>query len=109
MKANSKGLEVNVEISRDELSQIEHRHLDGILKFVDMDDGERDIPMSLGLGIAQKDLLSVRQYPFNDYFGRARDVAFLINDKFYEALKRQGACGDRFYGAEGKLSIEVRD
>ncbi|MCK5015749.1 MAG: hypothetical protein KAS32_01645 [Candidatus Peribacteraceae bacterium] len=108
MKASSKGLELSVKISHEELIKLESESLSGILRFIGYDEVERNIPMEITRSTTgQKELIEAYQDPGNVYFGDADNVGFSISSGFYDILMERSACDTRFYGGTGKLVIEV--
>jgi len=111
MKSRAICLEVFVEISEKELEELRDKPLNNVLRFSTNVEGEEDyyIPMELWLAGNQEEDLRVEQNPENTYFGNAENVSFFINQEFYDLLKENGSYGQRFYGADGKLIVQVKD
>lgn len=108
MKSHAKGLEVNLLMSLKEVYRLNREILKGTMQFEDYrEEGPRDIRFRLDYSPLQKDPLIVRQKPQDCYFGQAKIVEFLINEEAYQSLKKDHLFESRFYGATGKLTVEV--
>ncbi|MBU2503619.1 MAG: hypothetical protein KJ879_01010 [Nanoarchaeota archaeon] len=107
MRASSVGLEVFVEISREEFSSLKRNSLTGSIRFRDNHGSpQRQIPFTLVYSPIQRNFLSVRQIPDQNYFGHAKRVDFTINEEFYDSLREMDRYGDRF-SIGGKLDIQI--
>jgi len=112
MKVRAICLEVFAELSEKEFRELKELGvLNGMLRFSSNVTGETDysIPIEFRFMRSQKEQLVVEQSPRKVYFGRANNISFKINKHFYEKVEENGTYGDRFYGAEGKLIIQVKD
>ena len=105
MKATSVGLEIEITLSEDEIFRLNYQKLETLLKFNWPDfSKKRDIPLSLEY-VPGVESLEVSQIPPNGYFGEAKQIRVLLPDYQYTQLLSTGSCGDRFYGATGKILI----
>jgi len=89
MKANSCGLEVDVEVNNEELLKLKTNKLEGILKYWDREENKREIPITISnLDKEQREFVEVSQEPSDIYFGLAERINFSINEEFYEILNK---------------------
>jgi hypothetical protein len=107
MKASSVELELNLELSEEEITRLGRgERLEAILNFSFFDSNkEKEIPLSLRYVRGFNRQIEVEQTPPNSYFGDAKLIELTISDFLYSSLLEQGICGDRFYGAVGKVVI----
>jgi hypothetical protein len=110
MKAYCVGLEVEINLSEQEVLLLKTKVLEGMLTFRDIhSEATRQIPLKLFYAPGKKESLTVEQIPADDYFGRAKSIHLNLEDYFYSCLVEQGWCGDRFFGAEGKVIIRAKN
>jgi len=106
MEVKSCGLEILAKISQSEMKRLANNILVGNLNYQD-GKKRKDISFSLVTNVTQRELTEVSQEPSNCYLGDADKVTFSISQQFYELLFNRGSYGARFYGAVGKLEVEV--
>lgn len=110
MRASSIGVEVFVDLTEDELTQLKSNTLTG--KFTSRTHHSttvRKIPFTLQQDSNQKEFLEVSKEPKEGYFGDSDKVNFSINGEFYRHLLEYNRMEERFYGSAGKLIINIRD
>ena len=103
------GLEMNIILSQDEICDLILRDIKGVIRFRDQQSRgkvKREIPIVLRYLPGEREIIDVSQQPANVYFGEAKHITITINDYSHQQLCEAGVCGDRFYGAEGKVIIE---
>jgi len=109
MRASSMGVEVSVDLFREELTKLEKQVLTGeIRSHTHHLPSVRNIPFTLKYNPKQEKFLLVFKRPKKGYFGDASEVLFSINSEFYQDLQERKEGIDRFYGAAGKLHVHVR-
>ena len=109
MKITSTRLEVFAELNSDEFEKLRYGVLSGMLRFYDDPSPTKIIPIKIELIRKQKKLLKVEtepKEPKDDYFGRAKNVRFRINDKYYNYVNDNGIFSYRFF-TTGKLTMAI--
>lgn len=105
MKASSVGLEVDVELTEEEVFELKQKNITGFLNFREVNENQiKKIPIKISYSLKQRELLEVTQNPRRVYFGNANEITFSINNEFYEILNERGSYGDRFLGS-GKFIV----
>jgi hypothetical protein len=105
MKASSIGLEIDIQVSQQEIIELKTKRLEALLRFRENSDSEiRKIPLSLVYAFGNSQEIRVMQEPDNTYFGKARRISIILDDFNYQKLLNTGFCCDRFYKS-GKVSI----
>ncbi|MFH1607715.1 MAG: hypothetical protein ABIA78_01130 [archaeon] len=107
MKASSMGLETRIkDLIYWEIESLENKPLNGNLRFREVrSDNIIEIPFELEYSRDQRELVRVIITPGETYFGNAEKIIFLINEDYYDDLKKRGvAVGGRFNHG-GKLEI----
>lgn len=109
MKATSIRLEVFVRLKPEEFEKLKNGSLSGDLKFYDDPSPPKNIPIEIIYDSKQKEFLNVETKPKNNYFGKAKDIKFRINDEYYDYVTDNGVFSDRFHtGGKLIMSIEGR-
>lgn len=106
MEAKSWGLEILAKINQTEMLSLRTQPLEGKLQYKD-DEREKEIALRIITNSSQRELVEVEQEPKECYLGNATRIIFSVNPQFYDLLLRERYSGSRFYGATGKLEIEV--
>lgn len=106
MKSKSSSLEILAIISQSEMLDLANKPIEGTLKYTE-DEETREIHINIIQKKDQRELVEVIQEPQEVYFGKATKATFSINSQFYDSLLKERYAGSRFYGAIGKLEIEV--
>lgn len=106
MKAYSCGLEVEIKLTDEEITELENNPLEGILNFREvLKSDTREIPFSLRCDTGQGDFIKVKIIPKKTYFGDANKIDFCINKEYHQELLTYGSMIERFY-ISGKLRIK---
>ncbi len=106
MKAYSVGLEIELNLSSDEITELGiGKKLECLLNFQHPTKDERKIiPLCLNYFGGESQQVKVIQFPDNAYFGEAKKVEIIIEDPLYKMLVREGYTSDRF-GLGGRVDI----
>ena len=105
MEVSSVGLEINISLSKSEVSLLKTTTLEGILKFREVgSDRTKLIPFRLNYAAGKSESIVIHQSPEDVYFGNAEGIELTLQDYLYNCLLEEGSCGDRFYKG-GKVLI----
>ncbi len=107
MKADSVGLEIEVQLDRQESLDLKDKTLAGFLNFRDNSGSPRHaIPFKLRVGKTDSSGLRASLTPRNVYFGYCREITMIISRQWYAGLIDRGYCAQRFL-LSGKLEIFI--
>lgn len=111
MKASiSLGLEIDIDLSVDELCRLEQEPLKGIAKVCELPEELNPVrEIELSLRELQSNLfVELEALPENAYFEEITKYLIIISQYGYEMLKIKGSTGDRT-GGPSRVDIHVRE
>lgn len=107
MKAESWELNAKVNITPEELLELEKASLEGILVFTDRNESGWRIKLTLSHDLDQEEQLEVDQHPNTGYFMYASHVQFSLNQEAYNTLRENLFFEHKFYDDSGNLKLRV--
>jgi len=107
MEAKSWELNAKVNITSEELSELERASIEGTLVFTDRNEQGWRIRLTLSHDPDQEEQLEVDQHPDTGYFMYARHVEFSLNQEAYDILRESSCFESRFYEDAGKLRLGI--
>ena len=98
VKVSSMSVEFDIQLTKEEIEELETQVLQGILNHNEHDGLKRKIPFFLIYSHQEQDQMLINGHP-RGYLGDANQLWITIFDYHYEKLKETGYCGDRIQSA----------